>query len=86
MLKWQICLFCLSCYLLFLLLGYGIHWANVYSFWILDPEVDASNYDQFNNMDFLCTMENAENGDELYVCSNTIEAYARIGMKAIFVF
>ncbi|NXO53480.1 C2TA protein, partial [Aramus guarauna] len=42
------------------------------------PEVDASNYDQFNNMDFLCTMENGENGDELYLSSNTTEAYARI--------
>lgn len=70
----------------FLLLSYGIHWANEYSFIILDPEADASNYDQFNNSDFLCTMENCENGDELYFCSNTIEAYARIGMKEIFVF
>ncbi|PKU39994.1 mhc class ii transactivator [Limosa lapponica baueri] len=50
-----------------------------------DPEVDASNYDQFNNMDFLCTMENAENGDELYLCSNTIEAYARIAELAEYV-
>ncbi|NXS90701.1 C2TA protein, partial [Jacana jacana] len=50
-----------------------------------DPEFDASNYDQFNNMDFLCTMENAENGDELYLCSNTIEAYARIAELAEYV-
>ncbi|XP_054698743.1 MHC class II transactivator [Grus americana] len=50
-----------------------------------DPEVDASNYDQFNNMDFLCTMENGENGDELYLCSNTIEAYARIAELAEYV-
>ncbi|KAM6378866.1 MHC class II transactivator [Pluvialis apricaria] len=50
-----------------------------------DPEVDASNYDQFNNMDFLCTMENAENGDELYICSNTVEAYARIAELAEYV-
>ncbi|KFV99797.1 MHC class II transactivator [Eurypyga helias] len=49
-----------------------------------DPEVDASNYDQFN-MDFLCTMENGENGDELYVCSNTVEAYARIAGLAEYV-
>ncbi|XP_009577637.1 PREDICTED: MHC class II transactivator-like, partial [Fulmarus glacialis] len=50
-----------------------------------DPEVDASNYDQFNNMDFLCTMESGENGDELYLCSNTIEAYARIAELAEYV-
>ncbi|KFQ82351.1 MHC class II transactivator [Phaethon lepturus] len=50
-----------------------------------DPEVDASNYDQFNNTDFLCTMENGENGDELYLCSNTIEAYARIAELAEYV-
>ncbi|NWI14899.1 C2TA protein, partial [Crypturellus soui] len=43
-----------------------------------DPENDTSNYDQFNNMDFLCTMENDDNGDELYPCSNPREAYARI--------
>ncbi|NXL55780.1 C2TA protein, partial [Chordeiles acutipennis] len=49
-----------------------------------DPEVDASNCDQFINMDFLC-MENAENGDELYLCSNTIEAYARIAELAEYV-
>lgn len=36
----------------------------MYSLLILDPEVDASNYDQLNNTDFLCTTE----------------AYARIGM------
>ncbi|XP_075021058.1 MHC class II transactivator isoform X1 [Calonectris borealis] len=50
-----------------------------------DSEVDASSYDQFNNMDFLCTMENGENGDELYLCSNTIEAYARIAELAEYV-
>ncbi|KFZ54486.1 MHC class II transactivator [Podiceps cristatus] len=50
-----------------------------------DPEADASNSDQFNNMDFLCTMENGENGDELYLCSNTIEAYARIAELAEYV-
>ncbi|KAM9598451.1 MHC class II transactivator isoform 2-T5 [Morphnus guianensis] len=50
-----------------------------------DPEADASNYDQFNNSDFLCTMENCENGDELYLCSNTIEAYARIAELAEYV-
>lgn len=76
----------MSCYLFFLLLGYGIHWADVYSFLILDPEVDASNNDQVNNMDFPYTLENGENGDEFYHCSNTRDAYARIGMKAIFVF
>ncbi|NXG84515.1 C2TA protein, partial [Stercorarius parasiticus] len=47
-----------------------------------DP-VDAS--DQCNNMDFLCTMENDENVDELYLCSNTIEAYARIAELAEYV-
>ncbi|NXG70248.1 C2TA protein, partial [Baryphthengus martii] len=50
-----------------------------------EPEVDASNYDQLNNMDYLCTMENGENGDELYLCSNTIEAYARIAELAEYV-
>ncbi|XP_055662290.1 MHC class II transactivator isoform X3 [Falco peregrinus] len=50
-----------------------------------DPEADASNCDQFNNMDFLYTMENGENGDELYICSNTIEAYARIAELAEYV-
>ncbi|NWU60424.1 C2TA protein, partial [Pterocles burchelli] len=49
-----------------------------------DPEVDASNCDQFN-MDFLCIMENGENGDELYPCSNTREAYARIAELAEYV-
>nr|XP_009681796.1 PREDICTED: MHC class II transactivator isoform X2 [Struthio camelus australis] len=48
-----------------------------------DPEMDTSNYDQFNNMDFFCTMENDENGDELYLCSNTREAYARIAGNLI---
>ncbi|NXD84980.1 C2TA protein, partial [Halcyon senegalensis] len=50
-----------------------------------EPEVDASNYDQFSNMDFLCTMENGENSDELYLCSNTVEAYARIAELAEYV-
>ncbi|NXY87742.1 C2TA protein, partial [Alcedo cyanopectus] len=50
-----------------------------------EPEIDASNYDQFSNMDFLCTMENGDNGDELYLCSNTIEAYARIAELAEYV-
>ncbi|NXI56882.1 C2TA protein, partial [Chloroceryle aenea] len=50
-----------------------------------EPEVDASSYDQFSNMDFLGTMENGENGDELYLCSNTIEAYARIAELAEYV-
>ncbi|NXK02936.1 C2TA protein, partial [Herpetotheres cachinnans] len=49
-----------------------------------DPEADASNCDQFN-MDFLSTTENGENGDELYICSNTIEAYARIAELAEYV-
>ncbi|XP_009951389.1 PREDICTED: MHC class II transactivator [Leptosomus discolor] len=43
-----------------------------------DPQADASNYDQSSSTDFLCTSENGENGDELYLCSNTTEAYARI--------
>ncbi|NWW70474.1 C2TA protein, partial [Climacteris rufus] len=38
-----------------------------------DLEVDASNYEQLNNMDFPC-----ENGDGFYPCSNTTDAYARI--------
>ncbi|NXX44822.1 C2TA protein, partial [Tricholaema leucomelas] len=50
-----------------------------------DPEVDASNCDQFNSMDFLCAMENGENGDESYLCSNTVEAYARIAELAEYV-
>ncbi|KFQ21450.1 MHC class II transactivator, partial [Mesitornis unicolor] len=50
-----------------------------------DPEVDASNYDQLNSMDFPYTMENGENGDEWYLCSNTIEAYARIAELAEYV-
>ncbi|NXP76954.1 C2TA protein, partial [Ramphastos sulfuratus] len=50
-----------------------------------DPEVDASNCDQFSNMDFLYTMENGDNGDELYLCSNTVEAYARIAELAEYV-
>ncbi|XP_074775124.1 MHC class II transactivator [Athene noctua] len=51
----------------------------------VDPEVDASNCDHLSNMDFLCTTENGENGDELYLCSNTIEAYARIAELAEYV-
>ncbi|NWU90632.1 C2TA protein, partial [Upupa epops] len=50
-----------------------------------DPEVDASSYDQLNNMDFLCSTENGENEDELYLCSNTREAYARIAELAEYV-
>ncbi|NXK51396.1 C2TA protein, partial [Chauna torquata] len=50
-----------------------------------DPEIDTSNYDQFNNMDFLCTVENDENGDELYLSSNAREAYARIAELAEYV-
>lgn len=57
---------------------------NANSFLILDSEIDASNYDQLNSMDFLCTVENDENGDELYPSSNAREAYARIGMKTFF--
>lgn len=29
-------------------------------------------------------MENGENGDESYLSSNTVEAYARIGIKTFF--
>ncbi|NXM67029.1 C2TA protein, partial [Serilophus lunatus] len=43
-----------------------------------DVEVDASNYEQLNNMDFLSTMENGENGDGSYLCPNTTDAYAKI--------
>ncbi|NXI44971.1 C2TA protein, partial [Galbula dea] len=50
-----------------------------------DLEVDASSYEQFNNMDFLYAMENGESGDELYLCANTIEAYARIAELAEYV-
>ncbi|NXH21220.1 C2TA protein, partial [Bucco capensis] len=50
-----------------------------------DPEVDVSNCDQFSNLDFLCTMENGENGDEWYLCANAIEAYARIAELADYV-
>ncbi|NXW91969.1 C2TA protein, partial [Alopecoenas beccarii] len=50
-----------------------------------DPEVDASNNDQVNNMDFPYTMENGENGDELYLCSNPRDAYARIAELAEYV-
>ncbi|KFP33238.1 MHC class II transactivator, partial [Colius striatus] len=50
-----------------------------------DPEVDVSSCDQFSNTDFLCTMEHGENGEELYLCSNTVEAYARIAELAEYV-
>ncbi|NXF03005.1 C2TA protein, partial [Smithornis capensis] len=43
-----------------------------------DAEVDANNYEQLNNMDFLSTMENGENGDGSYLCPNTTDAYAKI--------
>ncbi|NWI57589.1 C2TA protein, partial [Calyptomena viridis] len=43
-----------------------------------DVEVDASSYEQLNNMDFLSTMENGENGDGSYLCPNTTDAYAKI--------
>ncbi|NWS95164.1 C2TA protein, partial [Mionectes macconnelli] len=43
-----------------------------------DLEVDASNYKLLNNMDFMSTMENGENGDGLYLCSSTTDAYAKI--------
>ncbi|XP_010001585.1 PREDICTED: MHC class II transactivator [Chaetura pelagica] len=52
---------------------------------VLDPEVDDSNCEQSNNMDFLYAKESDENGEELYVCSNTIEAYARIAGLAEYV-
>ncbi|NXM39300.1 C2TA protein, partial [Gymnorhina tibicen] len=38
-----------------------------------DLEADASSYEQLNNVDFPC-----ENGDGLYPCSNTTDAYAKI--------
>ncbi|XP_066417106.1 MHC class II transactivator [Molothrus aeneus] len=38
-----------------------------------DLEVDASNYEQLNNMDF-----SYENGDGFYPCCNTTDAYAKI--------
>ncbi|XP_059340265.1 MHC class II transactivator [Ammospiza nelsoni] len=38
-----------------------------------DLEVDASNYEQFNNMDFPY-----ENGDGFYPCCNTTDAYAKM--------
>ncbi|KFV16213.1 MHC class II transactivator [Tauraco erythrolophus] len=50
-----------------------------------DPEVDICNYEQFSNMDFLCAMENCENGDELYPCSNTGEDFAGIDGLAEYV-
>lgn len=50
-----------------------------YSLLTLDLEVDASNYEQVNNVDFPY-----ENGDVFYPGSNTTDAYANIGMKAIF--
>lgn len=69
----------MSCSRVVLLLGYGIHWANAYSLLTLDLEVDASNYEQVNNVDFPY-----ENGDGFYPCSNATDAYAKVGMKAIF--
>ncbi|XP_071616868.1 MHC class II transactivator isoform X1 [Heliangelus exortis] len=47
-----------------------------------DLEADDSNYEQFNNMDFPYTMEN---GEDLYLCSNTVEAYSRIAELADYV-
>ncbi|NXG16176.1 C2TA protein, partial [Grallaria varia] len=43
-----------------------------------DLEADACNYEQLNNMDFLCTTENGENGDGLNLCSSTTDAYAKM--------
>ncbi|KAJ7409936.1 MHC class II transactivator isoform X1 [Pitangus sulphuratus] len=43
-----------------------------------DLEVDASSYEQLNNMDFMTTMENGENGDGSYLCTNTTDAYAKM--------
>ncbi|NXG61132.1 C2TA protein, partial [Hemiprocne comata] len=54
-------------------------------FAVLDPEVDASNCEQSNNMDFLNPKESDENGEELYLCFNTIDAYARIAELAEYV-
>ncbi|NXP51137.1 C2TA protein, partial [Heliornis fulica] len=50
-----------------------------------DPEVDTNSYDHFSNMDFLYPMENTDNEDELCLCSNTTEAYARIAELAEYV-
>lgn len=50
-----------------------------------DPEIDTYNYEQFNNMDFLCAVENDENEDELYLSSNAKDAYARIAELAEYV-
>ncbi|XP_053936914.1 MHC class II transactivator isoform X1 [Cuculus canorus] len=50
-----------------------------------DPEVGTSNCDQPNSMDFLSMMENSENGDELYLSNNTVEAYAKIAGLAEYV-
>ncbi|NXJ03249.1 C2TA protein, partial [Odontophorus gujanensis] len=50
-----------------------------------DPEVDTCNYEQLSNMDFLCTVENDENGDELYLSSSARDAYARIAELAEYV-
>ncbi|NXP25570.1 C2TA protein, partial [Scytalopus superciliaris] len=44
----------------------------------MDLEADASNYEQLNNMDFLCTTENCENGDGLNFSSNTTDIYAKM--------
>ncbi|NXK96247.1 C2TA protein, partial [Formicarius rufipectus] len=43
-----------------------------------DLEVDASNCEQLNSMDFLGTTENGENGDGLNFASNSIDAYAKM--------
>ncbi|XP_042683573.1 MHC class II transactivator isoform X1 [Centrocercus urophasianus] len=50
-----------------------------------DPEIDTCNYEQFNNMDFLCTVENDESEDELYLSSSARDAYARIAELAEYV-
>lgn len=73
------CSACLA--ICFFMLGYGIHWANACSLLTLDLEVDGSNYEQLNNMDFPY-----ENGDGFHPCCNTTDAYAKIGMKAILIF
>ncbi|KYO30511.1 MHC class II transactivator isoform B [Alligator mississippiensis] len=52
---------------------------------LTDPETDTINHDQFNNLDIFYTMENSESGEELYICSNTREAYARIAGLAEYV-
>uniref|UniRef100_A0A7M4E6J4 Class II major histocompatibility complex transactivator n=1 Tax=Crocodylus porosus TaxID=8502 RepID=A0A7M4E6J4_CROPO len=52
---------------------------------LTDPETDTINHDQFNNLDIFYTMESSESGEELYICSNTREAYARIAGLAEYV-